>query len=134
MKIDPDKYFYRVRLNITKSYFCLESDFSNVINTKTITSDFSIIHINARSLSKNIDSLSTNLNTLDHSFSVIAITETCGNENNDQFLRLDGYNRVCRHRPVGRGGEVVLFIKDAYKILFRLDLDVHFNDSFDLSL
>ena len=74
MKIDPDKYVYCERLNITNSYY-IESDFNNVINTQFIRSDISKIDINARSLSKNIDSLSTYLNTLDHSFSVIAITE-----------------------------------------------------------
>ena len=70
------------------------------------------------------------LPNLDHSFSVIAITETCGNEYNDQFLRLNGYYRVCRHRPVGRGSGVSLFIKDDYTILYRPDLDVHLNDKF----
>ena len=75
MEIEPDKNFYRERRNITNLYY-IEFDFNNVINTQSIRSDFSIIHINARSLSKNIDSLSTYLNTLDHSFSVIAITET----------------------------------------------------------
>ena len=133
MEIDPDKYFYRERLNITNSNY-IESDFNNVINTQSIRSDFSIININARSLSKNIDSLSAYLNTLDHSFSVMTITEAWGNEYNYQLLRLNGYNRVCSHRPVGRVGGVALFIKDDYKILYRPDLEVYLNDSLNLSL
>ena len=52
-------------------------------------------------------------------------------EYNDQFLRLNGYNRVCRHKPIGQGGGVALFIKDDYKILYHPDLDVHLNDIYE---
>ena len=47
------------------------------------------------------------------------------------FLRLNGYNRVCRHRPVGGGGGFALFIKDDFNILYRPDRDVHWNDNFE---
>ena len=58
---------------------------------KNITSNFSVIHVNARSLPKNIYSLNIYLNTLSHSFSVIAVSETRATADSETLLLLSGY-------------------------------------------
>ena len=48
--------------------------------------NLSILQLNARSLNKNIDYLTMQLATLEHSFSVIAVCETWAKDNADIFF------------------------------------------------
>jgi hypothetical protein len=95
----------------------LENEFNTINNINAMHSNFSIIHINARSLNKNTEMLHTYLNSLHHQFTVIAVTETWGTESKSDFLYLDGYTRFIKNkkqkknRTNSRGGGVALFIK-----------------------
>jgi len=63
---------------------------------------FSILHINARSLIKNLDNILLFKKGLSHKFSVIALTETWTNEDNEQLVDIEGYNKIIKHREVGK--------------------------------
>ena len=54
--IDPDKYFYS-QLNNSENKYYLEEDFNSMVSNKSLHSDFSILHANARRLDKNICNL-----------------------------------------------------------------------------
>lgn len=56
-------------------YFCYSS-FRNLTNYFRERNDFSLLHINVRSLAKNHDVLSACLKNLDFTFGVIGLTET----------------------------------------------------------
>ena len=76
---------------------------------------YSLFHLNARSLVKNHDALAHLLASIDHKFSVLAITETWVKENNANDLSFEGYNFVSNHRT----NRIGLFIDQnfSYKIL-----------------
>ena len=79
-------------------------------------SRFSLLHLNARSLNKNIDQLDLFINAINHKFSIIAISETWENKDIPSKPHLPGYCCVSIPRS-GRGGGVALFIKDT--IIFK---------------
>ena len=65
-----------------------------MISQKSLYSTFSLFHVNARSLYKNIYNLTDYLKDINFIFSVIAISETWANETNSYHLALPGYNAV----------------------------------------
>jgi hypothetical protein len=127
MDIDPDQHFHQNCSMLHSSYY-LENEYNTINNINAMHSNFYIIHINARSLRKNIAMLYTYLNSLHHQFTVIAVIETWGIESNSNFVYLDGYTRFIKNkkqkknRTNSRGGGVVLFIK----ILSLLSLGITF--------
>ena len=50
---------------------------------------------------KNTDSLSTYLNTLNHRFTIIAVTENGSNDINEYYFTPSGYNSVGKNLPSG---------------------------------
>jgi exonuclease III len=130
MDIDPDNHFYQECSTLHSSDY-LENEFNNISNINAMQSNFSIIHINARSLSKNIEMLHTYLHLLHHQFTVVAVTETWGTESNSDFLHLDGYTRFLKNRSNNRGGGVALFVKNSVPVKPRYDLDELKNESFE---
>ena len=61
---------------------------------KSIENNFSLIHINTGSLSKNLDHLNIYLTSLSRMFSVIAVTETWTNFTNESLSVIRGYNNI----------------------------------------
>ena len=93
--------------NIESAYF-LEDEFNTMTMNTNITSKFSVIHVNARSLPKNIYALNIYLNTLSHSFSVIAVSETWATADSETLLLLSGYVGIFKNRPKSRGDGVAV--------------------------
>ena len=111
--IDPDTNFYKAQCK-TSPYF-MDSEFNNYVCSKSLCDDqFSIIHINARSLNKNIDNLKLLINRLRFSFSVIAITETWTTEMH-QFLNVPGYKCYLKSHSDGYGG-VAIYVKEQLSV------------------
>ena len=88
--IDPDKHFYHQYNNFGNKYY-LEDDSNKLLAEKNIVTNFSLLHVNSRSLLKNLDHLINYLSIISHRFSVIAVSETWGNVNNEMFLNSSGY-------------------------------------------
>ena len=118
---DDDSYNY---------YYTIDG-FNEKFHTQN-HSDFSLIHVNIRSLSKNGDSLVSLLNSLTVTFDVICLTETWDQNStvlNSYFPEYQGFH--CS-RPVGeRGGGVSIFIRstrnaEISKIISRLNENIEF--------
>ena len=73
---------------------------------KNITDRFSLIHLNARSLNKNLDHLIVYLDTLKYSFDIITVTETWANSNNMTFFCV--FQDITLYLKAGRKDEVVV--------------------------
>ena len=86
--IDADKFS-----DVWCAYY-LDYEFNRMIENKSIENNFSLIHNNARSLSKNLNYLNIYLTSLSHMFSVIAVTETWANFTNESLLIIPGYNSI----------------------------------------
>ena len=91
--IDADKFFYNQFSDVGCAYY-LDHKFNRMIENKSIEYNFSLIHINARSLSNYLDHLNIYLTSLSHMFSVIAVTETWENFTNESLLIIHGYNSI----------------------------------------
>ena len=127
--IDPDSNFCFDLLNC--EYFT-ESKFNQMINTKSTTPTnlnsncLSLLHLNIRSLTRNIDNLDLFLSNITKKFTVIGISETWL-QTSDHNCDIMGYNFVHSHRKNKTGGGVGLYLDSALEFITRSDLS--FNDS-----
>ena len=122
---DPDLQFYQSMCNkaLNRCEYHLENSFNQNITKLNISSkSFSIIHTNIRSISKNLNNFDTYLNSLNHEFSVIGLSETWLKPDTVDIFGLDGYNSEHTYRPHRSGGGVSLFIKDYIEYTVRDDL------------
>ena len=94
-------------------------------NINTASDNFSLLHINARSLNKNFDSIELFLKTINQfPFSVIGITETWLNSNSPQLFHLQNYELIRADRAHGKGGGVGIYVHDQLKFKRRHDLHI----------
>ena len=87
---------------------------------KSDDNNFFIIHINARSLSKNFDNLKVLLASIGTDPDVIGISKSWLTDHNSHKFNLDGYHSYHLCRPYDSHGGVSLFVKKSIKS-FLLD-------------
>ena len=87
--------------------------------------NFSLFHWNARSLSKNFESLKLLLSSLNEfPFSVIGISETWLRSNSPNLFNLNNYKLFRSDRNKGRGGGVALYIFNEHRVRVRSDIHI----------
>lgn len=129
---DPDTHFY-LNYAHNKSRPCnyySENEFSSLSGNFTSKSEiFSTFHLNIRSLPKNNDQLIHFLSVLNHTFSVIALSETWVKDDIIDFYNMSQYNSVhsCRKEKVGGG--VVIFVHNDFQFILRKDLTLNSDES-----
>ena len=111
--------------------YYLEYEFSNLVHDNRVESNFSLLHINARSLAKNLHQLIVYLETLNHTFHVIAVSETWVNNINYSLLNIPGYNSLTNYRTDRRGGRVALYIHELLTYKERLDLTTNITSNYE---
>lgn len=95
--------------HISECQYYLPSELNNVEVNEL---DLSFLHLNARSLSCNIDKIHSLLNSLNHSFSIICVSESwLHSDSPSQLLELHGYKMLRADRETARGGGVVMYVK-----------------------
>ena len=87
----------------------------------------SMLHINARSLVANLDSIYANLLTVEHKFSVLAITETWTNNYTENSVNFPGYTKYINSRVHSKGGGVALYFDSQLKVSIKLRDDLKVN-------
>ena len=96
------------------------------VDSSNMNTNFSIIHFNARSLVKNYNEITNYLNSLNHKFNVIVISETWLNVYNKDLYFIEDYNNIHITRDHKRGGGISLFI---IKKLKYISIDALFTTS-----
>ena len=119
---DPDINFFNDKLQ--------EIDYFSVENFKTVSDQlngdkFSILHLNIRSLNKNIDNLRDFLASLKGKFSVIVLTESA---NKNSLFDLENYNSVHKTRKNKKGGGICIYIHKSIHFKIRNDVDLFNNE------
>ena len=94
-------------------------------NDNLCDEDFSLLHLNIRSLQRNLNSLSILLTCLNIKFSLIGVSETWLNDYSHS-VDIDGFNFIHKHRPNRTGGGVGLYISD--NLDFKIRADLSFDD------
>jgi len=123
--LDADVNYYNTLLN-TPSDYCDTATLEKIIQIPCHDNAQSLLHINARSLSKNIDRLVSELNLLPNKPSIIAVTETWAKTDSDIFP-IPGYTSILKAREKKVGGGVGLFIQDAIDLKYKLRPDLSLN-------
>ena len=97
--------------DMTKCEYYLEDRFrSKISNYFSDNSPFYVLHFNVRSLINKLDDLQQYLEELAHKFSVIGISETWLNNDNESQIQLPGYLFVNNNRNTKTSGDVGMFI------------------------
>jgi hypothetical protein len=124
--IDPDKYLFN-QSKISNDMYYLEDTFSHLIENQFAGHNFSLIHLNIRSLPKNKNLFLAYLSQLHHRFSVIALTETRATDDNEGSLNIPGYNNIFANRKTSSGGGVALFVHEDFSFELRKDCNFSTN-------
>ena len=104
------------------SDYYIEDQFKDIFSQKFSNSScLSFLHVNIRSLSRNLCGLTNLLVNVKHNFSVIGISETWL-QNSSHSVDIDGYTFVHKHRPDKVGGGVGLYITSELDYKLRDDL------------
>lgn len=82
----------------------------------------SLIHFNARSLKKNLDAIDSFINTLNHSFSFICMSETWLSESESNMYSFPSYQTEYCHRTSDSHGGTAVFISPNISYTRRHDL------------
>ena len=78
--------------------------------------------LDLRSIRNKFDALMNYLNSLDHKFSIIALTETWINNNDGDNFEIPGYNSTKLVRQNKIGGGISIFTRDDLNVKLRNDL------------
>ena len=112
-------------MNSLSSNYLVEDKFNVKCSQLSLNNDcFSIIHLNIRSIPKNLKTFENYLMNLDVQFSVIALSETWLNEINSSHYGVAGYNECHTVRSGKKGGGVSLFVKDHIHFTVLDDISV----------
>ena len=121
--IDPDVNFCSDDVHCD---YYIEDKFNEMLrNDNLCDEDFSLLHLNIRSLQRNLNSLSILLTCLNIKFSLIGVSETWLNDYSHS-VDIDGFNFIHKHRPNRTGGGVGLYISD--NLDFKIRADLSFDD------
>ena len=114
--LNPDSNFLT---RLPTSRYMVEEDINDQVSSFNEKSMFSILHLNARSLLKNLDQLNLILKNLNRAFSVLGVSETWLTNSTAELVNITGYNFVSNHRKSKIGGGVGIYLQNdiEYKIL-----------------
>ena len=114
--LNPDSNF---NAGLPSSSYLAEDDINSGVAPLGDKINVSIIHLNARSLLKNLDQLNLMLGSLKKPFSVIGFSETWLTDCTAKLVNIAGYNFVSNHGKSKTGGGVGIYLQDdlQYKIL-----------------
>ena len=126
---DSDKNFFNNKLQqIDSPYFSVENFIA--IFEQINKDNFSILHLNIRSLNANIDNFREFLGSLNGNFSVIVLTESWCDEtaNENSLLSLDNYYSVHQTRDNKKGEDISIYIHKQLDFKLRNDIDIFNNE------
>ena len=125
---DPDLQYFNdtTYLNTLMNcdYFLEDSFLKKCENNQVTNENFSIIHSNIRSTSKNFDNFKLYLDTIGFEFTFIGLSETWLTPLNAENYGIEGYSHEYLCREGKKGGGISLYIKDNINFINRKDLNV----------
>ena len=122
-EIDPDN-------NVTNLYYGNECKYYNIdsfnelcCSTKVAEDALSLLHLNIRSIPKNLSDLQNYMQCLNTKFSIIGLSETWHNESTIDIYEMEEYECVSKFRADRRGGGVSLYVRRGIEFTRRCDLE-----------
>ena len=130
---DPDLNFFSKNIKNLDTVYVLPEDFHDSLE-KPITSYFSILHLNIRSIKKNFESFKTFLSSLDFTFSILCFSETWCDDLDNFTYDLPNYTSNHQKRSDCKGGGVSAYIHNSLNVKTRPDLSTNCGDIESLTL
>ena len=123
---DPDLQYFNDQsvVNTINCDYYAEDGFVSKTSKLCAADSFSLLHLNIRSVPKNLSQFKCYCEGLQFSFSVLGLTETWLNESSRDLYSIDGYQHFNLIREKKRGGGVSLFVKNDFNVMLRTDLDI----------
>ena len=114
--LNPDSNFLA---GLPSSSYLTEEDINSRVAPLSNKINCSVMHLNARSLLKNLDQLNLMLGSFKKSFSVIGFSETWLTDCTVELVNITGYNFISNHRKSKTGGGVGFYLHNdfQYKLL-----------------
>ena len=106
--IDPDTMYFNeisYKINMNSKYY-LEKSFNEYIKKNNINnSSLAMMHLNIRSIPKNLSKYSAYMENIDLRFSILGFTETFLTEDNKLCYELDGFKHISlpKSKEIGHG-------------------------------
>ena len=135
---DPDSNFSNEKINSVESTYYTHEEF--VSFSSNLSENFSIIHLNIRSLHKNIDKLKDFLNDIKGKFSVIVLSETWIYDDKadlNSLFYIPNYSFIHEKRKTNhKGGGLEIYIHKTldYKILPYLAKNIGNIETFTIEI
>ena len=107
----------------TCNFYSTEEFNSSITSRHNTNNALSLLHLNIRSIRNKFDAFLNYLQTLTHTFSIIALTETWLNDNDSNIL-IPGYNLTKFNRQNKIGGGICIFSRNDLNIKIRNDLTI----------
>jgi hypothetical protein len=104
--------------------YYLPNDFKQQINQENLSNNFSIIHLNVRSIVNKFESFKQLINSLTTPFQLIGLTETWLNDTNKDLFKLKNYDFVNMNRSTKIGGGGGIYIANQMNYKIRSDLNL----------
>ena len=130
---DPDLNFFSKNIKNLDTVYVLPEDFHDSLE-KPITSYFSILHLNIRSIKKNFESFKTFLSSLDFTFSILCFSETWCDDLDNFTYDLPNYTSSHQKRSDRKGWGVSVYIHNSLNFKARLDISTNCRDIESLKL
>ena len=126
--VDPDLQFFNDMYNngsYNSSNYYIEDTFNSRCQDLMLSSNcFSMIHLNVRSVTRNLSHFLLYLKLLNLKFSIIGLTETWFNETNVDVFSIPGYKSENNYRRKRKGGGTSIYIKKGINYKPRDDLNM----------
>lgn len=126
--LDPDHNYYNTIINNINACDYHDEDTFKQVTRDSTNIDFSMLHLNIRSIMNKFDDFQAYLDSLEHDFSVIGLSETWLNCRNINEFPLVNYHNTGMVRTNKQGGGVSLYINKSYQFRERVDLAVNIED------
>ena len=126
--MDPDQNYYNQIITQVESCDYHDEDTFKCMTKDSKGDEFSVLHLNTRSILNKFDDLKAYLNSLEYKFSVIGLSETWLDQNNINDFPLPCYHNIGKVRKNKHGGGVGLYVNCSYQFRERDDLAVNIDD------
>ena len=110
----------------TNTRYLLPEETPNYLSNAKVD-DFSILHVNIRSIQKNFEKLKFLLSKLNYTFKIICLSET-GCNDKKSIPHLQNYHFLHQGRQNKKGGGVLIFVHNSLNFKIKNELNISTED------
>ena len=120
-ELDPDQLY--------SQFGCKDSHYIEVCKLDEFfdfqdKSSLNVMHINCRSMKKNINAVITLLSSMSGLISALAVTETWLLDNTDDMYNISGYTFISKCRTERTGGGIGIYLRSDFTYIVRNDISM----------